>query len=216
MLTNTLDIADTVHSVEQRTLLVGPPVDGERADAARNRQRILEVASEILAAEGVDALTMDGVALAAGVGKGTIFRRFGSRAGLLAALLNDNETDFQRRYLEGPAPLGPGANPVDRLVAYGRGRMDILQMQGDLLRALEQSTSDGYASPARAAAHLHVVVLLRAAGVTGDLPVLAFTLLATLDATLVLHENRSQNIEMSRLADGWEDLVRRVTAASDG
>ena len=56
-----------------------PPA--ERADAARNRQLLLASAREIIAEQGADKLTMDGLAERAGLGKGTVFRRFGTRAG---------------------------------------------------------------------------------------------------------------------------------------
>jgi AcrR family transcriptional regulator len=93
----------------------------ERADAARNRRLLLVTAREMLAEQGADKLTMDGLAERAGLGKGTVFRRFGTRAGIFAALLDDDERDFQEQVLSGPSPLGPGAPPLDRLIAYGRG-----------------------------------------------------------------------------------------------
>ncbi|PRY64327.1 TetR family transcriptional regulator [Glaciihabitans tibetensis] len=193
-------------------LQVGPPAETERADAVRNRARILDAARTILDASGVDALTMDAVAREAGLGKGTVFRRFGSRSQLLLTLLNSTEEEFQRGFLAGPPPLGPGANPVDRLIAFGRARLDLLGVQGDLLRAAEASAESRYSSPARAASVLHITMLLRSGGVQGDVPVLATTLNSTLDAALVLHENRVGSVSMERIANGWEDLVRRVTA----
>ncbi|MGW3027080.1 helix-turn-helix domain-containing protein, partial [Streptomyces sp. NPDC001221] len=54
-----------------------------RADAARNRARLLEVAVRLAAERGIANVTMDDIALGAGVGKGTVFRRFGDRTGLL-------------------------------------------------------------------------------------------------------------------------------------
>jgi AcrR family transcriptional regulator len=184
----------------------------ERADAVRNRKLLLTTARRMLERCGVDQLTMDALAREAGLGKGTIFRRFGSRTGLLQALLNEIELDFQRHFISGSPPLGPGADPIDRLVAFGQERIRLLALQGDLLRAAEESPETRYASPARAAAHLHVLVLLRQSGVEGDIQVLAFNLLAALDATLVLHENREVHIPMERLANGWEELIRRATA----
>jgi AcrR family transcriptional regulator len=53
-------------------------------------------------------LTMDGPAERAGLGKGTLFRRFGTRAGIFQALLDDDERGFQERVLARPSPLGPG------------------------------------------------------------------------------------------------------------
>ena len=93
-----------------------PPA--ERADAARNRRHLLTTAREMLAEQGPDTLTMDGLAERAGLGKGTVFRRFGTRAGIFAALLDDDERDFQQQVLAGPAATGPRrgtAGTPDRL-----------------------------------------------------------------------------------------------------
>ncbi|RFA10958.1 TetR family transcriptional regulator [Subtercola boreus] len=195
-----------------RPLLLGAPAGPPRADAERNHALILAAARRLLEGRGVDGLTMDLVAAEAGVGKGTVFRRFGTRTGLMLALVNDIETDFQRRFMSGPPPLGPGAPATDRLVAFGRERIAMLELQGDLLRAAEDRPDERYASAPRAASALHLHILLNQAGYDGDTPVLVFTLLASLDATLVLYENRSQNVTMERVANAWEDLVRRVTA----
>jgi len=185
-----------------------PPA--ERADAARNRERILAAARDIIERDGIAGLTMDGLAAEAGVGKGTIFRRFGSRTGVFRALLDETERAFQSRMISGPPPLGPGADPVERLVAFGRERIGVLVTQGDLLRESEAPPEARYAVPARQVTEVHVVSLLRQAGVAGDLPVLAFNLISMLEAILVLPPGAVRGITTSRLADGWEDLVRRV------
>src|SRR4051812_22992358 len=72
-----------------------PPL---RADAARNRLRLLEVAAELSAEHGAANVTMEAVAAAAGVGKGTVFRRFGDRAGLMVALLDHHEQQIQAAF----------------------------------------------------------------------------------------------------------------------
>ena len=104
----------------------GGTIPTERADAARNRRHLLATAREMLAAHGTDTLTMDGLAERAGLGKGTVFRRFGTRAGIFRALLDDAERAFQEQVLSGPPPLGPGAPPLDRLIAYGQARVAFL------------------------------------------------------------------------------------------
>src|SRR5258708_19283495 len=91
----------------------------ERADAARNRRRILAAAERLIAERGVSCVTMEQVAEAADVGKGTLFRRFGDRASLLFTLLDEREQEFQQSFLRGPAPLGPAAPPAARLLALG-------------------------------------------------------------------------------------------------
>ncbi len=99
------------------TDLVRPP-SPRRADAERNRARVLAAAEELFAARGVHSVTMDDVARAAGVGKGTLYRGFGDKSGLALALLDDRVRDLQQALLDGPAPLGPGAPPAERLGAF--------------------------------------------------------------------------------------------------
>ncbi|MFC6083423.1 TetR/AcrR family transcriptional regulator [Sphaerisporangium aureirubrum] len=60
-----------------------------RADARRNRARVLAAAEEVFAAKGTGAST-DEVARAAGVGIGTVFRHFPTKEALLAAVLVDH------------------------------------------------------------------------------------------------------------------------------
>ncbi|WP_140394726.1 TetR/AcrR family transcriptional regulator, partial [Streptomyces recifensis] len=48
---------------------------GERADALRNRERLLRTAREMIDEQGTQKVTMDALADRAGLGKGTVFRR---------------------------------------------------------------------------------------------------------------------------------------------
>ena len=95
--------------VELRTT---PP--RERADAARNRAAVLDAAAALFREHGVEGVSMEAVAAAAGVGKGTLFRRFGDKAGLATALLDTQERTLQEAILFGPAPLGPAVRPRRR------------------------------------------------------------------------------------------------------
>ena len=76
-------------TVDTPLLPIGPPPPTERADAARNREHLLNVAREMISELGVRRVTMDALAERAQLGKGTVFRRFGCRAGIFAALLDD-------------------------------------------------------------------------------------------------------------------------------
>src|SRR5918994_3893090 len=105
----------------------------ERGDAARNRALLLDAARRLIAEKGADAVSMDDIAAAAGVGKGTVFRRFGSRAGLMVVLLDEDEKIEQQAFLFGPPPLGPGAPPLERLLAYGRDRLEFVDTHYGLL-----------------------------------------------------------------------------------
>jgi AcrR family transcriptional regulator len=64
-----------------------------RADASRNRERILEAARELFAARGLE-VTMDEIAHHAGVGVGTIYRRFRHRDEIVAALFEQRIGDY--------------------------------------------------------------------------------------------------------------------------
>jgi len=174
----------------------------ERGDAARNRKLLLDAAALLVAERGVDCVTMELLANRAGVGKGTVFRRFGSRAGLMHALLDHSETELQEAFMFGPPPLGPGAEPVERLVAFGRARLALIEVQGEILRAAENSTEMKFEVAAHIVSVSHVVMLLRQAGTHGDYRLIA-------DALLV-HQVHDLRIPLERIADSWELLARRI------
>ncbi len=185
-----------------------PVVGGEvreRCDAARNRRRILAAAEALVASEGASCVSMDRIATAAGVGKGTLFRRFGDRAGLLRALLSDRESDFQEQLIRGAPPLGPGAPPVERLLAFGPAYLEELQGYAELLAAVEASLESGMRM--RSAPYqfyrTHLTILLRAAAPSIDAEYHADVLLAPLSAEVVLHQRDGLGMDLQRLADGW-------------
>jgi AcrR family transcriptional regulator len=62
-----------------------PPQRKPRADAERNRDRVLEVAKEAFTRSGADA-SLDDIARQAGVGAGTLYRHFPSREALIEAV----------------------------------------------------------------------------------------------------------------------------------
>ena len=101
---------------DARAPAIEPRAAQERADAARNRARILEAAGALVAEQGIECVSMEDVARAASVGTGTLYRRFGDRAGLAFALLDEQTRDFQNALISGPPPLGPGA-PAPRAPA---------------------------------------------------------------------------------------------------
>ncbi|MFD7984449.1 TetR/AcrR family transcriptional regulator [Kitasatospora indigofera] len=120
--------------------LLRTPPPKERADAARNRVAVLEAAAGLFAEHGVEAVSMDQVAAAAGVGKGTLFRRFGDKSGLAAALLDARERVLQEAILSGPPPLGPGAPAGERLAAFLDAYFDYLLEHLALVRMSETAT----------------------------------------------------------------------------
>jgi AcrR family transcriptional regulator len=139
------------------------PVPKERADAARNRTAVLNAAERLFRTYGVDRVTMDAVAAEAGVGKGTLFRRFRDKAGLAAALLDDRERALQHEIITGPAPLGPhGTNtPAERLSAFFAAYLDYAAGHLELLRVSETATPGArYLIGSYRFWHRHVAYLL--------------------------------------------------------
>lgn len=202
------------HPATPQLLEVGPAPDEPclRADAARNRARLLEAATRLIAEHGVAGVTMEAVAAAAGVGKGTVFRRFGDRTGLLVALLDHSARKLQADFLGGPPPLGPGAPPDERLRAFGVAVLYRTSEQLDLQLAAQAEPTRRFSHPSVRALHTHVTMLLRQIQPHTDCELLAQTLMAYLDPALIHHLTRQCGMPMERLENGWLDLVARVTS----
>ncbi|WIM88119.1 helix-turn-helix domain-containing protein [Candidatus Mycobacterium wuenschmannii] len=196
---------DTIGPV--RDLPVSAPQ--ERGDAARNRALLLDAARRLIAERGADAVTMDDIATAAGVGKGTVFRRFGSRAGLMMVLLDEDEQSMQQAFMFGPPPLGPDASPVDRLVAFGRERLCFVNTHRELLSAASRDPQSRYGAAA-AVQHTHVRMLLASAGTTGDLDIQTDALLALLEADYLNYQLIARDQSLQALGDAWESLARKL------
>jgi AcrR family transcriptional regulator len=143
--------------------LLRTPPPKERADAARNRAAVLTAAARLFAEHGVEAVSLDQVAAAAGVGKGTVFRRFGDKSGLAVALLDARERVLQEGILYGPPPLGPGAPAGERLIAFVEAYFDYLLEYLDLIRMSETATRGArYRIGAYRFWHRHTAILLGA------------------------------------------------------
>jgi len=201
-------------NVAQRGLPMLEPVRHERADAARNRATILAAAEALVAEHGAQCVTMDQVARAAGVGKGTLFRHFGDRCGLMRALLDERERGLQEGFIRGPAPLGPGAPARDRLVAFGERMLEHIEIQGDLLVAAENGApGERLRHSVYAAYRAHITALLSESGYDGEIGYLADVLLGALVSELVLFQRRELGMPQAQLKRCWGELVRGLLPA---
>ncbi|MGW6457312.1 TetR/AcrR family transcriptional regulator [Streptomyces sp. NPDC055078] len=180
---------------------------GPRADAALNRRRILEAAAGIVATQGPEALTMNAVARASGTGVGTVYRRFGDVAGLISALLDNREREFQEAFVSGPPPLGPGAPPEERLRAFLHALADRVIEQRELLLAGEAASPTGrHIHGSHLARHVHLTMLIRQIRPDADAPLLAHFLLAPFAPSLISHLTHDQHRTPEQIKDGL-DLV---------
>jgi AcrR family transcriptional regulator len=197
-----------------RTLLpvLGQPPP-ERADAARNRRALLAAAHTIMVESGIDALTMDRVAAQAGVGVGTVYRRFGDLGGLAFALLDDEEREFQRSYLFGPPPLGPGSPPAARIRAFLHATVDRMETAGDLHALAEsRSATARFVSGAYRTARTHLVALLREVQ-HHDAAYCADALLALVATNLILYQRRELGLPQARIKAGLDGVLDALLSA---
>ena len=199
----------TEPTTERLLLPLLEDVAPERRDAARNREALLVAAQALIDHCGIDGLTMDAVAAKAGVGKGTVFRRFGSREGLMSAVLNFYETEWQAAVISGPPPLGPGAPPMERLVAFGRSRLHHNLLLADLIRAAGWSGPRSFAAYSFVA--MHTRHLMSELQVSGDITLLATALLAPLEVPVLDQQVRIEGMDVERILEGWEELAHRIT-----
>ncbi|MCT7356485.1 TetR/AcrR family transcriptional regulator [Streptomyces sp. 15-116A] len=108
-----------------------------RADARRNRERLLAAAVEAFAAQGEGA-SLDDIAKQAGVGSGTLYRHFPTRRALLEAAYADRIDAIAARAGELAERLPPGEALVEWLGELGAG---MVRVRG--LRALLSSSVGG-------------------------------------------------------------------------
>ncbi|WP_067531464.1 TetR/AcrR family transcriptional regulator [Nocardia crassostreae] len=194
--------------MEDLPLLIEPSGTGraERADAARNRAQVLEAAAGLFAARDPRTVTMDDIAKAAGVGRGTLYRRYPDVVAIATALLDDHERAIQEQLLRGEPPLGPGAPPEERLAAFYAAMVELLETRANLVLGAEVG-----GARFRTGAYGFWVVHVRSLLVEADVPEpdpLVDVLLAPLAAEVYRHQRErgltSQEISaaLARLAGG--------------
>jgi AcrR family transcriptional regulator len=183
----------------------------ERADAARNRAAILRAAERLLTENGPDGVSLEQVAQAAGVGKGTVFHRFGTRAGLMRALVWQRIQDVDDAIATGPPPLGPGAPAMERLLAFLDALIELATRNVALLAAYERAAEgERQEGTAYQSWHRHVSALIAECRPDQDAELLAHILLSSLHSDLVLHLLRRGETE--RLTATLHQMVRTLFA----
>ncbi|MER6327252.1 TetR/AcrR family transcriptional regulator [Streptomyces coelicoflavus] len=192
-----------------------PERQSSRKDAIRNRKAVLAAADALFARrESPEDVTMADVAAAAGVGKGTLFRAFGDRAGLLRALYESRLEPVGQAIETGPPPLGPSTPPRERVPALLDAVLCFKLDNRRLALALEE---DGSGSPYRAEHYERWHGLLRAVleqipGLT-DSGFTAHALLAATRADLVEHLVREEHLARENMRQQLAHFVNRVLAS---
>ncbi|MFI0447236.1 TetR/AcrR family transcriptional regulator [Actinomadura sp. 6N118] len=192
----------------RRDLLAeGPARPRERADAARNRAKVLAAAAELFAARDPREVTMDDIAKAAGVGRGTLYRRYPDTASMARALLDEHERELQGRLLRGEPPLGPGAPPAERLAAFFAAMVELLETHAPLVLGAESGRLR-YSTGAYGFWSAHVRALVVEAGIA-EPEALVDVLLAPLASESYLHQ-REQGRTPRQITAALSHLARSV------
>ncbi len=120
-----------------------------RADAEQNRERIVKAAQALFAERGID-VTMEEVARCAGVGVATLYRRYPTRADLVAAAFEDKMwmfADGARRAVNDPDPWRGFCRFITNLCAMqssDRGFNEVLTMTFPKVTGFESARNEAY------------------------------------------------------------------------
>jgi AcrR family transcriptional regulator len=193
----------------------------ERADAVRNRRAILAATEELLATHHPRDISMEQVAVAAGVGKGTIFHRFGNRMGLMRELMIERAQALEEAVTAGPPPLGPGAPDRERLLAFLDAIIEVVGRNKSLLAELayagiteapageakEHAGQDRNDHPVYRFWHGHISALIAAQRPDADADMVAHLMLGSLHSEPILAQLAAEGPERLSAA------MRAVAAA---
>jgi AcrR family transcriptional regulator len=194
----------------------------ERADAARNRRAILAATEQLLATHRPQDISMEQVAAAAGVGKGTVFHRFGNRMGLMYALMVERAQALEEAVTAGPPPLGEGATDRQRLLAFLDAIVEVVSRNKSLMAELAYSaaalppagddvTEERDKHPVYRFWHGHISALIAAQRPDADAGMMAHLLLGSLHSEPVLNELTTSGPK--RVAAGLRALACSVLDA---
>ncbi len=195
--------------------MVGGQARLERRDAAENRQHILAAARQLFAEQGVAAVSMDEIARGAGVGKGTLYRRYAHKGLLCIALLDENTRQMQEAAL---AALRDDKRPIlDQLgcllgflFAHNEENAELLGAVSDAAAGRRRGAI--YQSPPYQWQRLMIVGLLRRANALHectpfDIDYLADAILAPLDIDLYLFQRDTLGMSPERIVEGARRLI---------
>ena len=124
--------------VNDRDPATRPSAPPRRKDARRNQETLLDAAAAVFVAKGVDAPVRD-IAAEAGVGLGTIYRHFPTRADLVIAVYRHQ---IEACVEAGPALLAAGPTPYDALVQWIDLFVDFLVTKHGLAAVLQSGNAD--------------------------------------------------------------------------
>jgi AcrR family transcriptional regulator len=189
---------------------VGIAAHGQQAHAATSRA-VISASRWPWYRAAARVCSVTGPLLPGCVGVGTVYRRFGSRAGLVSALLDDRERDFQQAVMTGPPPLGPGATAQERIRAFLHTLLEFQEEQWQLRLLWEKDVvAHRYGSGPHQLYRAHLIALIREVDPDADAPYVSEALLALIRPGLINYEIREQHFTVERIKDGLDHLITRL------
>jgi AcrR family transcriptional regulator len=191
----------------------------ERADAARNRQAILDAADELFAsADAPASVSMDDVARVARVGKGTLFRRFGDRNNLIRQVYAARIGPVRAQIEAGPPPLGPATPPLERVAAIidaiARLKLDNVHLMAALEGGTAGASGSHFSSPDYKDVHLLLSNLINQHKTNPNAPWIAHVLLGTVRADFLRHLTEVEGMTGKRIRSQLRAFVWSTVEAS--
>jgi AcrR family transcriptional regulator len=193
----------------------------ERRDAAENRARILEAARRLFDEHGVAQVNMADIALAAKVGKGTLYRRFANKGELCYALMDEHLAGFQDEMIARMQQMTQADMPklqqlsvfLNALVLFTEAHVPLLcEVQQIRLLADSQNLELPHFWQ-----YMTVHSLLQAAETAGefspglDLALLADILLAPLSADFYRFMRQIKDYSPEQIGAGLQNVVRGLS-----
>lgn len=186
----------------------------ERRDAAERRRHILATARGLFEERGVESVSVHEVARAAGVGQGTMYRRFEHKGALCSALLYESMQRFSDEVRETIETRESALEGLSELLA---GIVSFNEENATLLGAIrasggERDPGGQYRSPFYRWLRATVVALLERAGGRGEIPPpdlesVPDAVLAALNIDLYLYQRRDLGLPPDRILGSLEALL---------
>lgn len=181
---------------------------------AVSREILLAAAEGLFArSETPQRVTMADIAAAAGVGKATVFRAFGSRVDVLNALFDTRLRSLMSSYEVARAELGPGAGPVEVAVVLMDQLLDFKLTNPHLMRAREGDQTPLFEVGFYRAVHDLLTDLFMQAHPQSPSKSAAYrmhVLLSALQIDLLDEVLRTQRVPLEQVRADQADLVRAV------
>ena len=178
-----------------------------RSDAVKNRELLLQTASDLFDQLGVEVVSMSQIAQEAGVGKGTLYRHFTNKAEICRTLLDNDQRDLQNRTLQHARECGN--DPYDVLRWFLAEAARFVTRYESLLSVMGELGVSSIQHPAHAWWRQTIRGLLGQMELRGDLDYMADTLYVMLDVHTICYQMHDRGYGFERIVDGLQATLAR-------